>query len=124
MREVAALADVSVKTVSRVVNGERTVDADLARRVHEAIGMLGYRRDDAASALRRADRVSSSIGLVFEDVANPFLAYVHRAIEDVARARGVLLFAASADERPELERELALAFCARRIDGLIIVPAG
>ena len=50
--------------------------------------MLGYRRDDAASALRRADRVSSSIGLVFEDVANPFLSYVHRAIEDVARARG------------------------------------
>ncbi|MDX6541483.1 MAG: LacI family transcriptional regulator [Gaiellales bacterium] len=124
MREVAALADVSVKTVSRVVNGERTVDADLARRVREAIGMLGYRRDDAARALRRADRVSSSIGLVFEDVANPFLSYVHRAIEDVARARGVLTFAASADERPELERELALAFCARRIDGLIIAPAG
>jgi LacI family transcriptional regulator len=124
MREVAALADVSVKTVSRVVNGESTVDADLAHRVREAIGMLGYRRDDAASALRRADRVSSSIGLVFEDVANPFLSYVHRAIEDVARARGVLTFAASADERPELERELALAFCARRIDGLIIVPAG
>jgi LacI family transcriptional regulator len=124
MREVAALAEVSVKTVSRVVNGERTVDADLARRVHEAIGMLGYRRDDAASALRRADRVSSSIGLVFEDVANPFLSYVHRAIEDVARARGVLTFAASADESPQLERELALAFCARRIDGLIIVPAG
>jgi LacI family transcriptional regulator len=124
MREVAALADVSLKTVSRVVNGELTVDADRARRVREAIVMLGYRRDDAASALRRSDRVSSSIGLVFEDVANPFLSYVHRAIEDVARARGVLTFAASADERPELERELALAFCARRIDGLIIVPAG
>jgi LacI family transcriptional regulator len=123
MREVAALADVSVKTVSRVVNGERTVDAELARRVHEAIGMLGYRRDDAASALRRADRVSLSIGLVFEDVANPFLSYVHRSIEDVARARGVWTFAASADERSELERELALALCARRIDGLIIVPA-
>jgi LacI family transcriptional regulator len=124
MREVAALADVSLKTVSRVVNGEHTVDATLAERVREAIGMLGYRRDDAASALRRADRVSSSIGLVFEDVANPFLSYVHRAIEDVARARGVLTFAGSADEQPELERELALAFCARRVDGLIIVPAG
>jgi LacI family transcriptional regulator len=123
MREVAALADVSVKTVSRVVNGELTVDPDLARRVREAIGMLGYRRDDAASALRRADRVSSSIGLVFEDIANPFLSYVHRGIEDVARARGVWTFAASADERSELERELALALCARRIDGLIIVPA-
>ena len=124
MREVAALAAVSLKTVSRVVNGESTVDTDLARRVHEAIGMLGYRRDDSARALRRADRVSSSIGLVFEDVANPFLSYLHRAIEDVARTRAVLTFAASADARPELERELALAFCARRIDGLIIVPAG
>jgi LacI family transcriptional regulator len=123
MREVAALADVSVKTVSRVVNGEVTVDSELARRVREAIGMLGYRRDDAASALRRTDRVSLSIGLVFEDVANPFLSYVHRGIEDVARARGVWTFAASAEERSELERELALALCARRIDGLIIVPA-
>ena len=123
MREVAALADVSLKTVSRVVNGERTVDPEFARRVREAIDMLGYRRDDAASALRRADRVSSSIGIVFEDVANPFLSYVHRGIEDVARARGVWTFAASADERSELERELALALCARRIDGLIIVPA-
>jgi LacI family transcriptional regulator len=123
MREVAALAVVSVKTVSRVVNGESTVDAELAQRVRDAIGMLGYRRDDAASALRRSDRVSLSIGLVFEDVANPFLSYVHRGIEDVARARGVWTFAASADERSELERELALALCARRIDGLIIVPA-
>ena len=41
MREVAALADVSLKTVSRVVNGERTVDQELARRVHEAIGVFG-----------------------------------------------------------------------------------
>ena len=112
MREVAALADVSLKTVSRVVNGERTVDPDLARRVHEAIGMLGYRRDDAASALRRTDRVSSSIGLVFEDVANPFLSYVHRGIEDVARARGVWTFAASADERSELSENLRSP-CAR-----------
>ncbi len=124
MREVAALAEVSIKTVSRVVNGESTVDTDLARRVHEAIGMLDYRRDDAASALRRADRVSSSIGLVFADVANPFLSSVHRGIEEVARTRGVWTFAASAEERSELERELALALCARRIDGLIIAPAG
>ncbi|MDX6565701.1 MAG: LacI family transcriptional regulator [Gaiellales bacterium] len=123
MREVAAIAGVSLKTVSRVVNRETTVDAELATRVRSAIELLGYRRDETASTLRRSDRVSSSIGLIFEDVSNPFHSAVYRAVEDIARARGVLAFAGSSDEDPERERELALSFCSRRVDGLIIVPA-
>jgi LacI family transcriptional regulator len=123
MRDVAAVSGVSLKTVSRVVNGEVTVDPKLAASVRSAIELLGYRRDLTASNLRRADRASSSIGLIFEDVSNPFHSAVHRAIEDVARARGMLTFAGSSDEDSARERELALAFCARRVDGLIIVPA-
>jgi LacI family transcriptional regulator len=122
MKEVAALAGVGVATVSRVVNGQ-PVRADLTARVHEAVEMLGYRHDLTASSLRRADRLSATIGLVFEDVANPFFAAVHRGIEDVARRRGVLTFAGSSDERADRERELAESFGARRVDGLIIAPA-
>ena len=124
MREVAAVAGVSLATVSRVVNGDANVRADLVEKVRDAVALLGYRRDLTATTLRRADRQSASIGLIFEDVANPFLAAVHRAIEDVARARGVLVFAASSDEDPERERELAQALLSRRVDGLIVVPAG
>ena len=124
MRDVAALANVSLKTVSRVVNAEPTVDGELTARVRAAIELLGYRRDATASALRRSDRASSSIGLIVEDVANPFHSWLHRGVEERARERGVLTFAGSSDENPALERELASAFCARRVDGLVIVPAG
>lgn len=122
MREVAAVAGVSLSTVSRAINGDQTVRPDLAERVHQAVALLGYRRDVTASTLRRADRQSASIGLVLEDVSNPFLAAVHRGIEEIARDRGVLTFAASSDEDPARERALAHAFFARRVDGLIMVP--
>ena len=124
MREVAALAGVSLATVSRVMNGDGKVRADLAQRVHDAVALLGYRRDLTATTLRRADRASSSIGLILDDVSNPFDAEIHRAIEEVLRARGVLAFAASSDEDPERERELTQALLSRRVDGLVIMPAG
>jgi LacI family transcriptional regulator len=84
--------------------------------------MLGYRRDLNASTLRRADRVSASIGLVVADVANPFFAAVMRGVEEVARERGVLSFTGSSDEDPARERALTHALGGRRVDGLIVVP--
>ena len=123
MKQVAALAGVSLSTVSRVVNNDPVVRADLAERVRSAVEVLGYRHNAAASALRRADRMSSSIGLIVEDVANPFFARVQRGVEEVARERGVLTFAGSSDEQPERERLLAEAFGSRGVDGLIIAPA-
>ena len=123
MKQVAALAGVSLSTVSRVVNDDPAVHADLAARVRRAVQVLGYRHNAAASALRRADRLTASIGLIVEDVANPFFSCVQRGIEEVARDRAVLTFAGSSDERPERERLLAEAFGARGVDGLIIAPA-
>jgi LacI family transcriptional regulator, galactose operon repressor len=123
MKQVAAVAGVSLATVSRVVNGGPSVRADLAARVHDAVELLGYRQDHTASSLRRADRLSASIGLIFEDVGNPFFSALHRGVEDVARERGVLTFAGSSDEEPERERELTESLGARRVDGLIIAPA-
>src|SRR5690349_21010890 len=97
MKQVAALAGVSLSTVSRVVNGDPAVRADLAERVQSAVQTLGYRHNAVASALRRSDRASASIALIADDVADPFFASVQRAVEDVARKRGVLTFAASSD---------------------------
>jgi LacI family transcriptional regulator len=121
MRDVAGLAGVSVATVSRLVNGDE-VRSDLAARISDAIEVLGYRRDLTASTLRRADRHSASIGLVIEDVSNPFFSAVHRGVEDVARTHGTLTFAGSSDEDPDRERELVEAFGGRGVDGLVIVP--
>src|SRR4051812_33324437 len=123
MKDVATLARVSLSTVSRFVNGDPG-RPDLAERIAQAIDLLGYQRDLTASTLRRADRASASIGVLVADVGNPFFAAVLRGVEEAARARGCLTVAASSDEDPARERELAGALTARRIDGLIVVPAG
>jgi len=124
MKDVARVAGVSVATVSRVLSGTADVRADLADRVRDAVKVLDYRRDLTASTLRRSDRSSASIGLVVEDVSNPFFSAVHRGVEVVARGRGVLTFSGSSEEDPVRERELADAFAARGVDGLVIVPCG
>ncbi len=123
MKQVASLAGVSLATVSRVVNGDAAVGEELADRVREATAALGYRHNVAASALRRADGLTASIGVIVEDIANPFFSAVQRGIEDVARQRGVLTFAGSSDEIPEREQALAEAFGSRGVDGLIVAPS-
>jgi LacI family transcriptional regulator len=121
MVDVAAAAKVSLKTVSRVVNQEAGVNARTAARVTRAIAALGFVRNEGASNLRRGHS-TASLGLVLEDVADPFYAALSRAVEEVARLRRYLVLAGSSDEDPVREKELALAFCARRVDGLIVVP--
>ncbi|AXI81140.1 LacI family DNA-binding transcriptional regulator [Peterkaempfera bronchialis] len=121
MKDVAARAGVGLKTVSRVVNGEPGVTSDTAERVQAAITALGFRRNDSARILRKGR--TASVGLVLEDIADPFYSSLSRAVEEVSRLHGSLLFTGSSDEDPEREEQLALAFCARRVDGLVIVPA-
>jgi LacI family transcriptional regulator len=121
MKDVAALAGVALKTVSRVVNDEPGVTPGTAERVRAAIEALGFRRNDGARLLRTGH--TASIGLVLEDIGDPFYSALSRAVEDVAHQHGSLLFTGSSDEDPSRERELVLAFCARRVDGLIIIPA-
>ena len=111
----------SLKTVSRVVNGEPGVRPDTAERVRVAVERLGFRPNALASALRR--QRSGTIGLIIEDVSNPFYSAIIRAVEEDARERGLLVMAGSSDEDAARERQLVLALCDRRVDGLLVVPA-
>jgi LacI family transcriptional regulator len=123
MRDVAQIAGVSLKTVSRVINDEDGVAAPTAARVSEAIAALGFERNDLARSLRQG-RTSSTLGLVIEDVANPFYSAIANAVETSAREHGYLLITASAGEDAERERELVTALLRRRVDALLVVPAG
>lgn len=123
MREVAALARVGLKTVSRVINGEPAVSPELRARVQRAIDQLDYLPNLTASSLRRSSGRSATIGLILENVANPFSSALHRAIGDAAWARGVQVFSGSVDEDAIRERLLVSTFAGRRVDGLVVVPA-
>lgn len=120
MKDVAALAGVGIKTVSRVVNGEPGVSPAMVERVTRAADALSFQPDMIAGNLRRSGRRSSSLGLLLASVDNPFCAAIHRAVEDVAEERGVAVFSASTDEDSQRERALVRAFTSRRVDGLIL----
>jgi len=124
MKQVAELSGASLKTVSRVINDEGNVNPELAARVMKAVEALGYRPNLQAGFLRRSGGKTQTIGLLLENISNPFSAALHRAIEDVASARNVIVFAGSLDEDVERERALTDAFLSRRVDGLILVPTG
>ncbi|GAA3732039.1 LacI family DNA-binding transcriptional regulator [Salinactinospora qingdaonensis] len=123
MIDVAHLAGVSVKTVSRVVNHTPTVDAALTERVLEAIRELGFRRNDVAANLR-SGRNTSTIGLVIEDLSNTFYSTIAAAVFEVSHRFNTQLITASSEETTSLEEEIVLDLCQRRVDGLIIVPTG
>lgn len=121
--DVAREAGVSIKTVSRVANNEPKVRPETAERVLEVMGRLGFRRNDLARALRSGRR-AASVGLVIEDLGNPFYSAVAAAVEEVARRNDTLLITASSEEDRDRERRLVLELCERRVDGLLVVPAG
>jgi LacI family transcriptional regulator len=123
MVDVAKVAGVSLKTVSRAINGEPGVSAATVAKVQAAAEQLRYARNDLAASLRQGTR-SNTIGLIIEDLANPFYSAIAKAVEDSARARDCLLITASAGEDPLRERELVSAMLRRRVDAVLIVPAG
>ena len=123
MRDVAAAAEVSLMTVSRVVNGEPGVLPETAARVERAIRRLGYQRNDMARQLRSKGQLTHTIGVLVDDLANPFFATLAKAVENAARLRKYVVLIGSSDDNLRREREVISAFCARRVDGLIVVPA-
>ncbi len=122
VREVAALAGVSLGTVSNVLNRPDKVAPATVDRVQRAIAELGFVRNDQARQLR-AGR-SSTVGLVVLDAGNPFFSDVARGVEDAAAARGLAVLVGNSDESTEREGTYIGLFAERRVAGLLITPAG
>jgi LacI family transcriptional regulator len=122
MPDVARLAGVSIKTVSRVINDEPNVSAATTERVLKAVAELGFRRNDMARNLR-AGLSSATIGLVIEDLGNPFYGAVAKGVEDVARSHGAMVIVVSSEEDGTREAELVMSLVQRRVDGLLVVPS-
>jgi DNA-binding LacI/PurR family transcriptional regulator len=109
-------------TVSRVINGGQSVQPETAAKVERAIRRLGYQRNDTARNLRKHSQLTLTIGLLVDDIANPFFSALARAVEDSARLRNYLVLIGSSQNNLQREREVISAFCSRQADGLIVVP--
>lgn len=122
VREVAALAGVSLGTVSNVLNRPDKVAPGTVERVQSAIATLGFVRNDSARQLR-AGR-SSTVGLIVLDGGNPFFTDVARGAEDAAMDSGLAVLIGNSDESTDRERTYVDLFEERRVAGLLISPAG
>lgn len=121
MVDVARLAQVSISTVSHVLNGTRNVEADTRQRVLAAIEETGYRQDTLARAMRRSR--TDSIGLVVSDAGEPAFAGMVHGVEEAAAERGLTLLLANSAENAEREQRAVRTLLERRVDGLILARA-
>lgn len=120
MKDVARLADVSVTTVSHVINDTRYVSEELTERVNNAIEELNYRPDPIAQGLSKGK--SQTIALVVSDIVNPFFPQVARGVEDCARENEFSLILSNTDEDPSQEERNLSLLQSKRVDGFIISP--
>jgi LacI family transcriptional regulator len=121
IRDVAAAAKVSPATVSRVLNGNEDVGADLRDRVRSAVSELGYRRNGPARSLRT--RAAQVLALIISDVTNPFCTAVVRGAEDQANLAGYSVVLANADEDVAKEARYLEVAAAEQMAGVLLSPA-
>lgn len=118
MRDVAALAGVSGKTVSRVINGEAYVSAEVRATVQQAIDSLGYVPNMVSQAFRSGrDR---AIGIVVPDLSDPFFAAVVQSASVRAAAAGLAVLVSTAGQDPGAERRVVESLVRRRLSGLLL----
>ena len=122
VRDVAALAAVSVGTVSNVMNHPDKVAPATVARVQDAITALGFVRNDAARQLRAG--YSHSIGLIVLDVRNPFFTDVARGAEDRAAESSLAMLLGNSDEKVQRENTYLDLFQEQRVHGVLISPLG
>jgi LacI family transcriptional regulator len=118
IKDVARIAGVSLGSVSRVLNDNPSVTAEVRERVLAAIEKLGYQPNAAAQSMR--SQVSRTVGCIIRDINIPGLAAFVRAAHDVFVEAGYALLLSNSDGRAEREKELISVMAARRADALLI----
>jgi LacI family transcriptional regulator len=123
MHDVAELAGVSLKTVSRVFNHEPNVRPAVRARVESAAVRLGFRRNIVAKNLRTG-ATTASVGLVIADLLNPFFGAIATAVEAVANRHGATMILGNSAEDVTREQRVVTDLLEGHVDGLIVVPTG
>lgn len=118
MRDVARLAEVSIATVSAVVNGTSVVSPKRAERVRKAMEALDYHADQIARSLKTGR--TQVVGMILPDVTNPFYPEVIVGAEEVARSARYSVILCNANEDPDQEQQQLNTLFSHRVDGVLI----
>lgn len=121
VKDVAALAGVSVGSVSNVINRRDSVRPDVRERVEAAIAQLGYKPNPTAQALRRG--TSPLVGVAVFDLTNPFFMEAAAAMERVLSREGYIMTLSSTHASVQEERDLLEALGRQAVRGVLLTPA-
>lgn len=124
INDIAKELHVAISTVSAVLNGkseERRISSALTKRIIDYADKIGYKPNMVARSLRTGK--SNIIGMLVEDISDPFFATIARLVEQKAAEYDYKLFYSSTENKPLVARSLIRAFRDRQVDGYIIAPA-
>ena len=122
IRDVANRAGVSVSTVSRVINEDSRVNAQMKIAVLKAQAELGYFQNSIARSLKTNS--TYTIGFVASDISNTYLMMVARAIENLINKHQYNLLVCSTEDSKELELSYLKLLNSKNIDGLVLNGTG
>lgn len=125
LKNIADRLDVSVSTVSRVLNGKSEryrISKETRELILNAAKELDYTPNQLARGLRL--KRTNTIGYIIPDISNPFFAGIAKSVEKSARKSGYSIILCDSEENTEIEENLLQLMLDRKVDGLIISPVG
>lgn len=117
--DVAREANVSMATVSRVVNGNHNVKPATRKKVLRVIEELGYRPNAVARGL--ASKKTTTVGVVIPDISNSFYAELARGIEDIATMYRYNILLSNSDGKEDKEQQLLETMLGKQVDGIVFM---
>jgi LacI family transcriptional regulator len=122
IRTVAALAKVSIATVSRTINGSPLVSDRLSKRVWQAIKQLNYFPNTHARTL--VSGRSRLLGIIVENITNPFFPELIQSFEEIAVKHGYEILVSSSNSDPEILTSCVRRMLERKVDGVAVMTFG
>lgn len=122
LKDVSKLANVSIATVSRVINNSAKVTPETVRIVEKAIETLKFKPSRVAQRLRAKNGQKKLIGLIVPDIQNPFYVDVVRGVEDMSYEKGFAIYICNFAQDESKERLYLELMKSENVDGLILAP--
>ncbi|MDK8640460.1 LacI family DNA-binding transcriptional regulator [Niallia taxi] len=114
--DVAKKANVSISTVSKVLNDTGSISEKTKKKIWDVIDELQYQ----PSLVLSAKKALKTIGVLIPDISNPFMAEITRAIEDSGRKHGFSVIICSTDNDSTKEEEYISMLKQKYVDGIIV----
>lgn len=121
IKDVAEKANVSIATVSAVINKNKFVSDELKERVNSAIQELNYRPNKIARSLK--NKKTYLIGVIVTEITNPFYPIMLKGVEDVANKSKYKLIVSTTEDDPEKEYDLIQSMLDYGVDGIVLATA-